>query len=299
MYIGSKIKEYRNKLGLTQKDLADRLHVTYQAVSRWENDAAEPSFDCLLDMTKIFHCTLDDLFGIEKDQDKEMTKTDAEETPASTPVPENKIVEKVIVKESQKMLALCDDCRKAIYDEDDIHHVKTQNGRTHITKVLCSDCYRRFQTEEAEKKAERRKREKADLITRRKRGVIWGTVSALIMLLVSVYCFVQKNNNAGGFFLAAVFLAFTFVGCIFLDNNFIPEMWLTIASWGFVNMPGVIMEFSLGGFIIGLAIKIVLWIIGFLIAILATVFATLLGMVLSIFVYPFALSKNLKGIDNI
>ena len=37
MGVGPKIKEYRNKAGLTQKDLADKLHVTYQAVSRWEN----------------------------------------------------------------------------------------------------------------------------------------------------------------------------------------------------------------------------------------------------------------------
>ena len=299
MNIGSKIKEYRIKNGLTQKDLADRLHVTYQAVSRWENDAVEPSFDCLRDMTQIFHCTMDDLFGIENVSDMKTSKTNSEEKPKPTPEPTSKTIEKVIVKESQKILALCDDCKKAIYDEDDIHRVQIQNGRTHITKVLCSDCYRRFQVEEAKKNAEKKKREKADLLTRRKRGFIWGAVSAIFMLILSIYFFVQKNNSVGAFFLVDVFLSFTFIGCIFLDNNFIPDMWLSIASWGFVNMPGVIMEFSLGGFIIGLAIKIVLWIIGFLLAILATVFATLLGMALSIFVYPFALRKNLKGIDNI
>ena len=56
MGIGLKIKEYRTKAGLTQKDLADELHVTYQAVSRWENDDAEPSFDMLKDLCRILNC---------------------------------------------------------------------------------------------------------------------------------------------------------------------------------------------------------------------------------------------------
>lgn len=66
MGIGLKIKEYRTKAGLTQKDLADELHVTYQAVSRWENDDAEPSFDMLKDLCRILNCSTDDLFEINK-----------------------------------------------------------------------------------------------------------------------------------------------------------------------------------------------------------------------------------------
>ena len=44
MGIGSKIKEYRTKCSLTQKELAEKLFVTYQAVSRWEKDEAELIF---------------------------------------------------------------------------------------------------------------------------------------------------------------------------------------------------------------------------------------------------------------
>ena len=71
MGVGSKIKEYRTKAGLTQKELADELHVTYQAVSRWENEDAEPSFDMLKDLCKILNCSTDDLFEISKKQDEE------------------------------------------------------------------------------------------------------------------------------------------------------------------------------------------------------------------------------------
>lgn len=66
MGVGPKIKEYRIKAGLTQKDLADKLHVTYQAVSRWENDDAEPSIDTLKEMCGILNCSIEELFDMEK-----------------------------------------------------------------------------------------------------------------------------------------------------------------------------------------------------------------------------------------
>ena len=290
MKIGTKIKEYRCKNGLTQKDLADRLHVTYQAVSRWENDAAEPSFDCLLDMTKILNCTLDDLFGIEKE-----SEIPVEEAPLRSPVvPEEKIVEKIIVKEAPRLLAMCDECKKALYNEDDIHHVKVRQGKFTEHKTLCTECNARYEIAESSKEKEQKKRRKADLMTRRKRAFIWGTFFALISLIVGIICFARDSKNAGGFFLVATVLVFTFVGCLFLDNNFIPDMWLAIADWGFVNMPGVIMEFSLDGLLIGFALKIVLWIIEIAIAIIAMLCATALGMLLSPFVYPVALKKNIN-----
>ena len=40
--IGNFIKEIRKKNNLTQKDLADKYNVTYQAVSKWENGKNMP-----------------------------------------------------------------------------------------------------------------------------------------------------------------------------------------------------------------------------------------------------------------
>ena len=37
MYIGEMIRQYRERKEITQKDLAEKLNVTPQAVSRWEN----------------------------------------------------------------------------------------------------------------------------------------------------------------------------------------------------------------------------------------------------------------------
>ena len=43
--IGNNIKKLRMQRGMTQKNLADLLFVSPQAVSRWENNEVEPSLD--------------------------------------------------------------------------------------------------------------------------------------------------------------------------------------------------------------------------------------------------------------
>ena len=44
MTFGQKLKKLRTEKNLTQKDLADQLHVTFQTVSKWESDINEPDF---------------------------------------------------------------------------------------------------------------------------------------------------------------------------------------------------------------------------------------------------------------
>ena len=70
MGIGKNIKLHRVKNNLTQKDLAEKLHISYQAVSKWEKDESEPSFDTVKEMAKIFGCSIDELFGVEKEEPK-------------------------------------------------------------------------------------------------------------------------------------------------------------------------------------------------------------------------------------
>ena len=81
---------------------------------------------------------------------------------------------------------------------------------------------------------------------------------------------------------------------LILDNTFINDLWEGIASLGFVKLPGIIFEFSIDGFVFLIAMKILFFIIGLLFSILAFTLATALSLALSLFVYPFALRKNLK-----
>ena len=60
--IGKFIKDLRKKNNLTQKDLADKYNVTYQAVSKWENGKNMPDLSLLKEMSKDFNVSLEELF---------------------------------------------------------------------------------------------------------------------------------------------------------------------------------------------------------------------------------------------
>ena len=64
MELGKKIKELRNKHGLTQNELAEKLFVSYQAVSQWENGTTNPDINTLVELAKTFNISLDELFDL-------------------------------------------------------------------------------------------------------------------------------------------------------------------------------------------------------------------------------------------
>ena len=59
---GKFIKEIRKNNNLTQKQLADKYGVTYQAVSKWENGKNMPDIMLIKQMSKDFNIELEDMF---------------------------------------------------------------------------------------------------------------------------------------------------------------------------------------------------------------------------------------------
>lgn len=57
--IGSRITNLRKQQGFTQYELADKLYVTHQAVSKWENGKSIPSIEILYELTKLFDVSID------------------------------------------------------------------------------------------------------------------------------------------------------------------------------------------------------------------------------------------------
>ena len=296
MGIGLKIKEYRNKAGLTQKDLADELHVTYQAVSRWENDDAEPSFDMLKDLCRILNCSMDDLFEINKTKVEEKKE---EQQP--------QIIERVIVKEPEQkpIIAVCEQCNKPIYDNDDLFRynesIGVRTGRTthyeNRQRIFCKECNEIKKLQDKRIEEQRQRQIKTEFLKRRVHSFIWPSILAIIFLIVAITSFVKGDSLTGvGCIIVAIF-GYAFLGTMILNNTFITDMWMEVASWGFVRMPGIIFSFSFDGIVFLIAMKIFLFLLGIALALLSAGFATVLAMGLSIFVYPFALRKNLKEIE--
>lgn len=67
--ISNNIVYYRKKTGLTQGQLAEKLGVKTTTVSTWERSASSPDIETLYDICKIFNVSLDEMYGVNTEND--------------------------------------------------------------------------------------------------------------------------------------------------------------------------------------------------------------------------------------
>ncbi len=65
--VGKKIQELRLSQGLSQDALSERLSVTRQALSRWENGQSAPSIDTLITLSKIFGVSFEEILCLDEE----------------------------------------------------------------------------------------------------------------------------------------------------------------------------------------------------------------------------------------
>ena len=65
--IGNTIKTLRKAKGVTQEEVARELGVSYQAVSKYENEVAQPDISLIPLLAQYFGVTIDELFGYKLD----------------------------------------------------------------------------------------------------------------------------------------------------------------------------------------------------------------------------------------
>ncbi len=82
MTLPDKIIKHRKANGWSQEDFAEKLNVSRQAISRWENGTALPDAQNILQISRLFHVTTDYLLNddYESDGDIPAVKTATEET---------------------------------------------------------------------------------------------------------------------------------------------------------------------------------------------------------------------------
>lgn len=102
--LGKRIVAHRKRLGMTQDQLAEKMGITAQAVSKWENDQSCPDISALPQLADIFGITVDALLG------RESTKEPEPETPAQEKPQKEPIFEAVVVDDDE--------------EEDDKHHLE-------------------------------------------------------------------------------------------------------------------------------------------------------------------------------
>lgn len=271
--IGDNIKFLRMQNNMTQRELAEKLFVTAQAVSRWENDNVEPSVSTISEMANIFNVTSDRILGIKSVEVEEKVK----------------IEKHVVYTEAKPILGVCEKCNQPIYSSDKIKRsILNDFGQTK-EGVFCTTCHENQVVKVRKKKI-------AKGVSKRKKSFWLGGLSFFVLLCFTLFTAIsEKDTSILIPNLLISIMSFTFISCLILDNNFIGDMTSSIFVFGFVRMPGLIFSLDLEGFIWLLTVKLLFWVLGIILAIIFGAIGIILGMIFSIFVYPFAIRNNYRS----
>ena len=116
------------------------LEYLMQAVSKWENDLAQPDLTALKRLAELYNVPVSQLIDASDEQ--------ATETPAPEPAQEPAV--KYVEVPQKPVLAVCEDCNKPIYDADDIVRTTERHGKTSVKVVYCSVCAKKRDRKKAE-----------------------------------------------------------------------------------------------------------------------------------------------------
>ena len=61
MEIGKKLKDARTKSGFTQETVAEKINVSRQTISNWENEKSYPDIISVIELSSLYSISLDDL----------------------------------------------------------------------------------------------------------------------------------------------------------------------------------------------------------------------------------------------
>ena len=301
MDFGNNIKEFRTKKGMTQKDLADVLNVTPQAVSRWENNEVEPSISTINQMAELFDCSIDELFGKTKKGNIEKEDNVIINIKEEEPKEEREINVKTNI-------AICSCCNKPLYEQEEIKRWKyykyVRSGRSShredASDILCEDCFNERVNEEKVKSAKFRAEYEKGFKKRRIKAIVFMSLIMAVAIFFAILFAIGLTKNQVPTVLVMIgigtFLSI-FVGTIILGGTFLGDVWLTVSSWGFVRFPGIIFSASADGIKFLIIMKLLFFFLGIGFVLLAEITATALCMILSLIAFPIALYRNIKKID--
>ena len=67
--VGRKISSYRKRKNLSQDELAERMYVSRQLVSKWENGTEIPKIDHIIDLCEIFDVNFEELLCLNDEKE--------------------------------------------------------------------------------------------------------------------------------------------------------------------------------------------------------------------------------------
>lgn len=275
---GKIIAQLRREHNMTQAELGAKLNVTYQAVSKWENDQSQPDFATMAQIAELFHVPLTIFLGGEE-----------KETAVAAAAAES----------AEPVLGYCTVCGNA---------VRQDNVAQQRPVLICKDCVeadaRRKEEEaraaEQQKEWQEQGRKLANKRTRN-RGLIWGAVIALVVMILVAVFYAIGGGTAGAGIVAVLItgiFVYTFSSQMFW-GGFIFETCLFGGK--IIGTPGIIFSFDLDGFIFLIVMKVIFALLKLFIFLITFVFFAIVSILLSPFTFVPALirvSRHGWGGDN-
>ncbi len=284
--LGNKISEYRKQLDLTQKDLGDKLNVSPQAVSKWENGQAEPDASTIKKLCEIFKISTDELLGNDPPV-KEIAITAAPVQPVVERVVQpvvQPVVERVV---EQKIInGYCEECKKPVGPNE---YVVTHSGRGgSIQHIYCNECNeKRIRSARIYAYDEFKRQNKKSLILG---SLIALGVTALFCIMFMVIIKLEPLW-ATGLIAVGVFICWLAFGIqVFWEDSVVPDIFFFfLKSFTF---PGVIFTLDLDGIIFLILVKVGGAILCAILSVIVFLFGLLFTPIASIFILPFAAIKR-------
>lgn len=280
MRFSEKLKELRTASGLTQRELAEQMHVSFQTISKWESGINEPDFATLKELAKVLSTTTSELLG---EEPTPVVETGGGEQPATTSI------------------GCCSECGTSISGNSKYHRVEkvSPSGVKEIV-LVCDKCYLAHENSvnkrikdinESIKKDEKRfvhRSRSKSLIA----GIIVGVLGAIATL---VFCIINYSSyGIGTTIVAPLLIGYTLLAtiyCLFSDT-YISDVFLDVAGWS-IKFPGLIFSFDLDGLAWLIVMKIAFAILGFLISVGVFLLAVAISALLSFFSFiPLLLHKQ-------
>ena len=265
---GKIIAQLRKENNMTQAELGAKLNVTYQAVSKWENDQSQPDFATMAQIAELFHVPLTIFLGGEEN-----------ETAGAT----------AAAGSAEPVLGYCPVCGNA---------VRQDNVAQQRPVLICKDCVeadaRRKEEEaraaEQQKERQEQGRKWANKRTRN-RGLIWGGVIALVVMILVAVSYAIGGGTAGAGIVAVLItgiFVYTFSSQMFW-GGFIFETCLFGGK--IIGTPGIIFSFDLDGFIFLIVMKVFFALLKLFIFLITFVFFAIVSILFSPFTFVPALIR--------
>lgn len=283
MSIGKNLSALRRKNGLTQQQLADMLNISAQAVSKWENELAEPDLGTVKKIASIYKVSVDAI--LETDMETAVDASDAETIAAS--------VSESLGEKMAPPIGFCKECGITVTKEN------LGTDRPVVMCKTCLDTRERAEKAEKDKKRGEIRKEIGEMRTLRKWSIAVGIILGIAEMVITLVNGISKGNTGVAVTgaLAGLF-TYTFVSLCFFEDSKVRAI-LEFMCGVSIKWPGLIFELDFDGVMWFIAMKVIFAVLGFLAGILFAILGIIVAFLFSLLEYPFFMVSYQSEINDL